>query len=412
MHPTITMKQQQHATATNEVNRSAPAPFFRHTRNGPVVEGGNPAPFFQSPTSPAPAVGRAESGDQELQSIRFRDDPILTQVRRNLLTLQKGSSGTQTNVAVAKIQRALIDAGFPLPLFGPDGIYGSETETAVKQFQAAKNLSVPEQDGKVGPVTLGLFDQHYAHTTKPGLLIGDSGSSLLGFIPADPVDPRYSNPDPYVSAEGNAFRLNGPSFSFLACVVTTGTDTGEVKKWEVGHIQDLLEFVAFGLYSDQHKKAFEASFPIRDSPRGPQLFPWYNPTHVRPAILGQSVCSPHNDDPGAQFPAADGELVLQLIGMKFRATDWLVARNRHTGEIKFLHHAAWGFDAEVTFDTAPDPAMIGPAAAGLEIPAVAVLPEPTGKLVPITDGPGKGALTPSMTEGVYNDEARLTETKT
>lgn len=407
------MKQQLYKRVKNEVNRSAAAPFFRHARHGSAVAGGGPDPFFQPPNKPVSTTNSTLSGpDPELRAARFRDDPILMLVKRNLLILQKGSSGSQTSTAVAKIQRALIDAGFPLPEFGPDGIYGSETETAVKAFQAAKKLSVSEQDGKVGPITLDLFDRHYASTTQPGLLIGDSGSSSLGFMLIDPINPRYSNPDPYVSVAGNAFRLNGPSFSFLACVVTTGTDTGEVKKWEIGHIQDLLEFVAFGLYSDQHKKAFEASFPIRDSPRGPQLFPWYNPANVSPAALSRSVCSPHTDDPGVQFPAADGDVVLQLIGMKFRAMDWLVARNLHTGEIKFLHHAGWGFESQVTFDPALKPAVGEPDTEGLDIPAVSALPEPTGKLEAIADGPGRGALSPSMTEGVYNDEARLTETKT
>jgi N-acetylmuramoyl-L-alanine amidase len=57
---------------------------------------------------------------------------------------------------VKEVQQDLIRAGFPLPLYGADGIYGDETERAVMKFQKKYGLQV---DGLVGPVTLGKLKE-------------------------------------------------------------------------------------------------------------------------------------------------------------------------------------------------------------------------------------------------------------
>ncbi|MGP4106400.1 peptidoglycan-binding domain-containing protein [Virgibacillus sp. L01] len=55
-----------------------------------------------------------------------------------------------------EIQQDLIQAGFPLPVFGADGIYGEETQRAVMRFQSAYGLQV---DGLVGPNTLAKLKE-------------------------------------------------------------------------------------------------------------------------------------------------------------------------------------------------------------------------------------------------------------
>jgi cell wall-associated NlpC family hydrolase len=52
-------------------------------------------------------------------------------------TLYIGARGE----AVTALQRGLLRLGFPLPLFGTDGIFGPETMAAVRAFQFARNLS-------------------------------------------------------------------------------------------------------------------------------------------------------------------------------------------------------------------------------------------------------------------------------
>lgn len=56
---------------------------------------------------------------------------------------------------VKKIQYQLMSHGFSLPLYGNDGIFGAETEKAVREFQKYKNILV---DGIVGPITLEKLD--------------------------------------------------------------------------------------------------------------------------------------------------------------------------------------------------------------------------------------------------------------
>ncbi|SES42681.1 peptidoglycan recognition protein family protein [Salipaludibacillus aurantiacus] len=72
--------------------------------------------------------------------------------------LQKGEQGTLPPVlrkgmrgpAVTLLQKKLRHAGFPLPGYGIDGIFGNETEQAVRNFQKSRKIL---QDGIAGPVT-------------------------------------------------------------------------------------------------------------------------------------------------------------------------------------------------------------------------------------------------------------------
>ncbi len=63
-----------------------------------------------------------------------------------LPVLRKGSTGHW----VTEAQLRLIAHGFPLNVYGADGIFGEETQTAVKAFQAARGLAV---DGVIGKDT-------------------------------------------------------------------------------------------------------------------------------------------------------------------------------------------------------------------------------------------------------------------
>jgi peptidoglycan hydrolase-like protein with peptidoglycan-binding domain len=89
--------------------------------------------------------------NHDLASPRFAGDPVLEACFDNERFLQQGSNGP----AVASIQQALIDAGFPLPQFGADGSFGRETRSALQDFQRASGL-VP--DGIVGSGTMSALD--------------------------------------------------------------------------------------------------------------------------------------------------------------------------------------------------------------------------------------------------------------
>jgi peptidoglycan hydrolase-like protein with peptidoglycan-binding domain len=79
--------------------------------------------------------------------------------------LQSGSTGE----AVRELQVALQETGNdPGPI---DGVFGSQTEAAVKAFQAERGITV---DGIVGPITWRNIDE-FAEFDEPVLREGSTG---------------------------------------------------------------------------------------------------------------------------------------------------------------------------------------------------------------------------------------------
>lgn len=68
--------------------------------------------------------------------VQYGVNPFITKEVEEVL--QKGDKGDQ----VTYWQRALLKAGYKLPLYGADSDFGGETETATKQFQTAVNLPI------------------------------------------------------------------------------------------------------------------------------------------------------------------------------------------------------------------------------------------------------------------------------
>lgn len=64
----------------------------------------------------------------------------------------KGQSGFE----IRDIQEKLLALGFKLPRYGADGVFGSETEKAVRDFQYTWGLKV---DGIVGPETYAAINE-------------------------------------------------------------------------------------------------------------------------------------------------------------------------------------------------------------------------------------------------------------
>ena len=136
-----------------------PAWQRNHMRNvvdaqtGQVLFANNtPQPEEFSP--PPPPISR------RFLSPRFEGDPVLIAVQEGRQFLRRGSRGE----AVRKVQSALMDLSYPLPRFGADGKFGSETNRAVRAFQADQRRLDPafKVDGVVGPQTLGALDRTLA----------------------------------------------------------------------------------------------------------------------------------------------------------------------------------------------------------------------------------------------------------
>ncbi|MDJ0722662.1 MAG: peptidoglycan-binding protein [Desulfobacterales bacterium] len=148
--------------------------FFRSTVSSPSAAAAwTPAPAA-TPVAPAPAAkpvappvsppaprkGLSERVERQLRARRFQGDRVLQDVLNGRRQLRHGSRGEP----VRKVQQALIALGYPLPRFGADGQFGSETRTAVRSFQEAQRIQV---DGIIGPVTMGRLDDASAARPRP-----------------------------------------------------------------------------------------------------------------------------------------------------------------------------------------------------------------------------------------------------
>src|SRR5262249_53692355 len=120
----------------------------------------------------------------DLRSPRFAGDPVLEACFDNERLLRIGARGDP----VTKLQQALVDAGFPLPRFGVDGIFGSETQSAVRDFQTASRLRVA---GLAGPEAVGPLDAPF-----PGPAPAPPAPAPPAPAPPAPAPPAPAPPAP------------------------------------------------------------------------------------------------------------------------------------------------------------------------------------------------------------------------
>ncbi|WP_208590563.1 peptidoglycan-binding protein [Gracilibacillus suaedae] len=91
-------------------------------------------------------------------------------------TLKERSEGTE----VRNLQRELIKLGFNLNKYGADGVFGDETESAVKAFQRSEGIKV---DGIVGPVTRARLDKNTTLVANyPGIIRRGSKGDIVEII--------------------------------------------------------------------------------------------------------------------------------------------------------------------------------------------------------------------------------------
>ena len=153
----------------------------------------------------ATKLQRAIGDGHDLRSPRFAGDPVLEACFDNEALLQVGRRGP----AVEKIQQALIDAGFPLPQFGVDGIFGPETQGAVRRYQSGHGLA---PDGIVGPLTMGSLDALFAAPAPPGPVPVPPGPAPVPPGPAPvPPGPAPVPPGPAPVPPGPAPVPPGPA---------------------------------------------------------------------------------------------------------------------------------------------------------------------------------------------------------
>lgn len=93
-----------------------------------------------------------------LTNPRFSSDPALAAAAKNSPPIKRGAKSEGVQI----LQQALLDLGVRMPRSTrarhglPDGIFGEETEQAVRAFQRAHGL---QTDGAVGPKTLQALER-------------------------------------------------------------------------------------------------------------------------------------------------------------------------------------------------------------------------------------------------------------
>lgn len=112
-----------------------------------------------------------------LKSPLLSGNPRLQQASKGPPSIRKRPPDDDKD-AVQRIQKALVELGFTLPKsfkWGPnsppDGLYGSETEGAVRDFQKREFAGkMSEWDGRCGLNTLGRMDDQLADNPQPGVI--------------------------------------------------------------------------------------------------------------------------------------------------------------------------------------------------------------------------------------------------
>jgi hypothetical protein len=140
-------------------NTKTHSPGFKKKEQSGFFSQKNPGkPFF----GPATLQPKLEIGQQDephesetLKSPRLKNNKRFQAVFENKSVIEYGDLGSE----VRRIQQMLIDLGYSLPEYGADGIFGSETEQTVVDFQADHPpLFI---DGRVGFATIRVIDDYF-----------------------------------------------------------------------------------------------------------------------------------------------------------------------------------------------------------------------------------------------------------
>lgn len=134
----------------------------------------------------------------DLKSRRFAGDEVLQACYDKERVLGRGDSGS----AVKKVQEALIILGIPVPKVGANGVFGGETELAVRSYQEARGLKV---DGIIGAETIGNLDSEF-YTGPPEPSASPSTEPQMSEIPT-PLKPE----SPIRSPRASTIILEGES---------------------------------------------------------------------------------------------------------------------------------------------------------------------------------------------------------
>jgi peptidoglycan hydrolase-like protein with peptidoglycan-binding domain len=155
-------------------------------------------------------IHRTIGDGHDLTAARFVGNLVLEAVFDDERLLRKGDKGT----AVRLIQESLLAQGYALPAHGADGVFGPETEAAVRQFQV--EAGAVKLDGIIGPETMGLLDMHDpGATTATGPLAtppapgAPAAPAATGVVFSENLDEQFAGYDNSVAPNWLVVPANG-----------------------------------------------------------------------------------------------------------------------------------------------------------------------------------------------------------
>lgn len=326
-----------------------------------------------------------------LTNPRFKGDPELEACYDRRRFFMQGSRGE----AVAKIQSGITDyfAANPLPVYGVDGEFGSETRRAVMRFQQSVGFTDEAVDGIVGHDTLDKLDKE-APTEEPDKPEPkpepkDPDEDCLGCKPIAKVTKKEGNLtmvfglckddfDVFNTGAGEVtlgegclaqksntggkvnFRSgtqSGPAWQTVADLRACSYPPADEKfktSWEVGFIQT-LESATFGAGYDNNKFTQVTNGNARDALNDKVPAPWYD---NKGNTLGPQDFPPTapmiNDTPNVWFPITHpdtGKDFLRSACLKAKFNLWLVINKIGVTptekNVDFLYH--WSINIDQSF---------------------------------------------------------------
>lgn len=96
--------------------------------------------------------------DRRELAARLEGDNSLTSIFEGTTTIKEGDRG----INVTKLQQALVDMGYELPIYDVDGIFETETLAALKKFQADSGINT---SGELDKETILVMDARFNERT-------------------------------------------------------------------------------------------------------------------------------------------------------------------------------------------------------------------------------------------------------
>jgi peptidoglycan hydrolase-like protein with peptidoglycan-binding domain len=364
-------------------------------------------------------VQRTIGDGHDLAAPRFSGNRILEAAFDDERLIRNGARGE----AVRLIQESLVAMGYTLPISVSetnttqlDGIFGPETEAAIRRFQTDAGAVLV--DGIVGPETMGLLDRHdvsqpaarppqITGPVAPPLAASDCDQHFNGvvFTLANQVASGVATPATIGFGVRNGIDMllmrGRFPINYDPQITITAPSDAAASQFRIGFVQNLLTSDRIADYDAGGQVTVVVPVPIKDGAPNDYHPIFVSGPHATTVEDFTASGDRRNlnwpDTPGSGFTVnlldtcAGGGLVAQVITSmqmhdSFRL--WTVVQHRPSGCVRALHHVDWQLDWEAT---------VADNGGGLTVTTVLnryLVTEPDGNGSPrfIQGGPVPGAI--------------------